>query len=56
MDARQKYIDAQTVALVDPLNTRVVLEELEAQVNDFLVDVDAALSVSNATTTVEITY
>ena len=56
MDARQKYIDAQTVALVDPLNVRVILEELEAQVNDFLVDVDAALSVSNATTTVEICY
>ena len=56
MEARQKYIDAQTVALVDPLNARSVLEELEAQVNDFLVDVDAALSVSNATTTVEISY
>lgn len=56
MEARQKYMDAQTVALVDPLNARSVLEELETQVNGFLVDVDAALSVSNATTTVEVVY
>ena len=56
MEARQKYIDSQTVALVDPLNARAVLEELEQQVNDFLVDVDSALSVSNAITLVEISY
>ena len=56
MEARQKYIDAQTVSLVDPIQAKTVLGELEAQVNDFLVDVDAALSVSNATTSVEIHY
>lgn len=55
-EARQKYMDAQTVALLDPLHARELIDRLEQQINDFMVDVDSALSVSNAITVIEISY
>ena len=54
--AREEFIKAQTVELVDPIDIRKKIEELDEQINSFLVNVDAALSVSNALTTIEICY
>ena len=55
-EARRKYIEAQTLILVDPIQAQSVIEELQSTVDAFLVEVDAALSVSNAITQIEVTY
>lgn len=55
-EARKKYVEAQTVILVDPIQSRTELTKLQDSVDAFLVEVDAALSVSNATTEIEVTY
>ena len=53
---REDFIAAQTIELVDPLNIRKAIAALEEQISTFLVEVDAALSVSNAITEIEIAY
>lgn len=42
--------------LVDPLNVLEKIDSLERKTNDFMAEVDAALSVSNALTEIEIEY
>lgn len=54
--AREEFIAAQTVELVDPIDVRAEMEKLEKQINTFVVGVDSALSVSNALTTIEVSY
>ena len=53
---RNDFITAQTYELLDPIDVEKVLESLDKEINDFMVDVDSALSVSNALTTIEISY
>ena len=53
---REEFIKAQTMELVDPVNVLKQIELLNEQINSFEVNVDAALSVSNALTTIEISY
>ena len=53
---REEFIKAQTVELVDPINVLKQIELLNEQIHAFEVNVDAALSVSNALTTIAITY
>lgn len=55
-DARKKYIDNNTVELVDPINIMKVMLNMEEEINAFMAEVDSALSVSNAITQIEITY
>ena len=50
------YIKSNTVELVDPLGIEKKIEELNDMINSFLPEVDAALSVSNALTTITIEY
>ena len=60
--ARQGYIDARQLELVDGLSggscksVKETFEQLEEMIDTFENEVDSALSVSNATTTIEITY
>lgn len=54
--ARKTFIDSQTFVVIDPLDIKKCMEELETFISDFTVNVDAALSVSNATTEIEISY
>lgn len=54
--SRKDFVTAQTIELVDPLNIAKVIEELDERINAFMVEVDAALSVSNATTEITIEY
>ena len=42
--------------LVDPIGVLKVIEQLNEQINAFEVNVDSALSVSNALTTIDVTY
>lgn len=53
---RDEFIKAQTMELVDPIGVLKQMEQLNEQINAFEVNVDSALSVSNALTTIEITY
>mgnify|MGYP000018506344 FL=1 len=53
---RQTYIDNNTYDLVDPMNIVKVMEKLDAEINEFNAEVDAALSCSNALTVIEFEY
>ncbi len=53
---RKEFIEAQTTELVDPIDALAVIKKLDDEVSSFLTAVDAALSVSNAVTTIEIEY
>ena len=53
---REEFIAAQTMELVDPIGVQKKIEELDEQINAFVVNVDSALSVSNALTVIEVEY
>lgn len=53
---RETFIAAQTVELVDPINASREAEFLREEIDKFLSDVDSALSVSNALTSIEVEY
>lgn len=55
---RENFIAQQQWDLVTPMGMDIykAIRELDKAIEDFLVEVDAALSVSNATTTIEIEY
>ena len=53
---RQQYIENNTYDLVDPMDIAKVIEALDAEINEFNAEVDAALSVSNALTVIEFSY
>lgn len=53
---RDEFIKAQTMELVDPIGVLKQIEQLNEQINAFEVNVDSALSVSNALTSIEISY
>lgn len=53
---RADFIAAQTMEIVDPIGIRAEMERLEKEVNDFTVEIDSALSVSNALTELTIEY
>ena len=53
---RADFIAAQTMEIVDPISITTELTTLEKEINDFVVEIDSALSVSNALTELEITY
>lgn len=53
---RQTYIENNTYDLIDPLDIAKVMETLDAEINEFNAEVDAALSCSNALTVIEFEY
>ena len=53
---RADFIAAQTMEVVDPIKANDEMSKLEKGVSDFLADIDAALSVSNALTEIEVSY
>ena len=53
---REDFITAQTMELVDPIGVLKQMELLNEEITAFETNVDAALSVSNALTNIEITY
>lgn len=53
---REEFIAAQTMELVDPIGTLKQMELLNEEITAFETNVDAALSVSNALTNIEVTY
>lgn len=53
---RDEFVASQTMDLIDPINAEMVLKELRDTTESFMTDVDSALSVSNALTTIEVEY
>lgn len=53
---RADFIAAQTMEVVDPIGVASEIERLSKEINDFVVEIDAALSVSNALTELTIEY
>ena len=53
---RKTYIENNTYDLIDPLNVAMLIEELTDEVNEFNTEIDAALSVSNALTVINVEY
>lgn len=53
---RKTYIENNTYDLIDPLDVTKIMEALDAEINEFNAEVDAALSVSNALTVIEFEY
>lgn len=53
---RADFIAAQTMEIIDPIGVRVEMERIEKEINEFTVEIDAALSVSNALTELTIEY
>jgi len=54
--AKSKYIENNTVELIDPISIRKQIEILENEIAAFKSEVDSALSVSNATTVITVEY
>ena len=54
--AKSQFIKNNTYELVDPINILEKIETLEKEIAEFTAEVDAALSVSNAITQIEIEY
>lgn len=53
---RKSFIENHTYDLIDPVHAQEKIEWLEQKINNFVVGVDAALSVSNAVTEITIEY
>lgn len=53
---RDDFITAQTTELVDPIGALAEIQKMNDAIDEFLTNVDACLSVSNATTEIEVTY
>ena len=53
---RESFIESQTVELLDPLGIKKVIDDMNEEINQFMVEIDAALSVSNAVTEIAVSY
>lgn len=54
--ARNAWIKANTLDLIDPLDVSVEIKKLEDEIDKFSSEVDSKISVSNALTTIEFEY
>ena len=54
--AKKDFITANSYDLIDPLDIKKKIDELEEYVSNFKTEVDAALSVSNAITEITVEY
>lgn len=53
---REDFVAAQTVELIDPVNAAKEVAAMNEAIDNFTSEVDSALSVSNALTTIEVEY
>lgn len=53
---RKAYIENNTYDLIDSIGIDKIIENLTEEINNFMTEVDSALSVSNALTTIEFNY
>lgn len=50
------FLTANSYELINPLNVLEKIDDLEKEINDFMAEIDSALSVSNALTEITIEY
>lgn len=55
-NARKTYIEANTLDLIDPIDSEKVIKQLTEEIDTFTSKVKSALTASNAQTVIEITY
>lgn len=53
---KKDFLTSNSYDLIDPIKAQEKIEWLEKKINDFMVEIDAALSVSNAVTEITIEY
>lgn len=53
---RSQYIKDNTYDIIDPIGVKDAIEQLDNEISSFITEVDAALSVSNALTVLDIEY
>ncbi len=53
---RENFVESQTMDIVDPIDVQKAMLNLKNQIDAFMSEVDSALSVSNALTTIEVEY
>ena len=53
---RDTFVESQTIDILDPIGAQKTMKELRDTIDGFLSEVDSALSVSNALTTIEVEY
>ena len=53
---RSSFITSQTMDVLDPIGAQKTMEELRNNIDAFVTEVDSALSVSNAITTIDFEY
>lgn len=53
---RAQYIKDNAYDIIDPIDVKNVIEDLDNEISSFMTEVDAALSVSNALTVIDIEY
>ncbi len=53
---RTQYIEAQSLEMLDPIGVKKEITDLEEEISAFSAGIDSALSISNATTTIEVEY
>lgn len=54
--AREQFVQVQTYELANPIDASAVLKELDDFIEAFVLDLDSALSTSNATTEIKVVY
>lgn len=55
-DARDSYIERETMILIDGIDIKKIRDEIASKISKFKAEVDAVLSASNATTEITIEY
>ena len=53
---RKEFLDANSYEMVDPIDIQKKVEEISTRADEFMAEVDSALSVSNALTQITIEY
>ena len=53
---RDTFVESQTTDILDPIGAQKTMKELKDTIDSFMSEVDSALSVSNALTTIEVEY
>jgi len=53
---RDAFVESQTMDIIDPIGAEKTMADLRDKIDAFMSEVDSALSVSNALTTIEVEY